>query len=46
MDHDCALAAVYEPVRKEVKGFKIDPLGGHYFYEVSLAGNKHQLRLN
>jgi dipeptide transport system substrate-binding protein len=31
-----AHSVVYEPVRKEVKGFKIDPLGGHYFYGVSL----------
>lgn len=31
-----AHSVVYEPIRKEVKGFKIDPLGGHYFYNVSL----------
>jgi dipeptide transport system substrate-binding protein len=31
-----AHSIVYEPVRREVKGYKIDPLGGHYFYDVSL----------
>jgi len=31
-----AHSVVYEPVRKEVKGYKIDPLGGHYFSGVSL----------
>ncbi|WP_026972993.1 ABC transporter substrate-binding protein [Aliagarivorans marinus] len=31
-----AHSVVYKPVRKEVQGFKIDPLGGHHFYEVSL----------
>lgn len=31
-----AHSVVYEPIRKEVKGYKIDPLGGHYFYQVSL----------
>ncbi|RUM51497.1 MAG: ABC transporter substrate-binding protein, partial [Marinomonas sp.] len=31
-----AHSVVYEPIRKEVKGYKIDPLGGHYFYNVSL----------
>ncbi len=31
-----AHSVVYEPVRKEVKGYKIDPLGEHYFYNVSL----------
>lgn len=30
-----AHSVVYEPIRKEVKGYKIDPLGGHYFYNVS-----------
>lgn len=31
-----AHSVVYKPVRKEVTGFKIDPLGGHYFYGVDL----------
>lgn len=31
-----AHSVVYEPIRKEVQGYKIDPLGGHYFYNVSL----------
>ena len=31
-----AHSIVYQPLRKEVKGYKIDPLGGHYFYGVSL----------
>jgi dipeptide transport system substrate-binding protein len=31
-----AHSVVYQPLRKEVKGYKIDPLGGHYFYGVSL----------
>jgi dipeptide transport system substrate-binding protein len=31
-----AHSVTYQPVRKEVQGFKIDPLGGHYFYGVSL----------
>ncbi|WP_425642683.1 ABC transporter substrate-binding protein [Marinomonas gallaica] len=31
-----AHSVVYEPIREEVKGYKIDPLGGHYFYNVSL----------
>lgn len=31
-----AHSVVYEPVRKEVQGYKIDPLGGHYFYNVSI----------
>lgn len=31
-----AHSIVYEPVRKEVEGFVIDPLGGHYFSGVSL----------
>lgn len=30
-----ANSVVYVPVRKNVKGFKIDPLGGFYFYTVS-----------
>jgi dipeptide transport system substrate-binding protein len=30
-----ANSVVYVPVRKDVKGFKIDPLGGFYFYNVS-----------
>ncbi|MEL0635473.1 MULTISPECIES: ABC transporter substrate-binding protein [Marinomonas] len=30
-----ANSVVYVPVRKNVKGFKIDPLGGFYFYNVS-----------
>ena len=32
-----AHSVVYEPIRKEVQGYKIDPLGGHYFYNVSLS---------
>ncbi|ASJ70289.1 ABC transporter substrate-binding protein [Granulosicoccus antarcticus] len=32
-----AHSVVYEPVRKEVQNYKIDPLGGHIFYGVSLA---------
>ncbi len=32
-----AHSVVYEPVRKEVKNFVIDPLGGHYFSGVSLT---------
>jgi dipeptide transport system substrate-binding protein len=31
-----AHSVVFEPVRKEVKGYVIDPLGGHNFYGVSL----------
>ena len=31
-----AHSVVYEPIRNEVKGYKIDPLGGHYFSDVSL----------
>jgi dipeptide transport system substrate-binding protein len=31
-----AHSVVFEPVRKEVKGYVIDPLGGHNFYSVSL----------
>jgi len=30
-----AHSVVYEPIRKEVKGYKVDPLGGHFFYNVS-----------
>ena len=30
-----AHSVVYEPIRKEVKGYKVDPLGGHYFHSVS-----------
>ncbi|KZN14355.1 ABC transporter substrate-binding protein [Marinomonas sp. TW1] len=30
-----AHSVVYEPISKDVKGYKIDPLGGHYFYNVS-----------
>lgn len=32
-----AHSVVYEAVRKEVRGYKLDPLGGHIFYGVSLA---------
>lgn len=32
-----AHSVVFEPVRKEVQGFKIDPFGGHIFYGVDLA---------
>ncbi len=32
-----AHSVVYEPVRKEVQNYKIDPFGGHIFYGVSLA---------
>ncbi|MGL5045364.1 MAG: ABC transporter substrate-binding protein, partial [Plesiomonas sp.] len=31
-----AHSVVYEPVRKEVQGYKVDPLGKHHFYGVSL----------
>jgi len=31
-----AHSTVYEPVRKEVKNYVVDPLGGHYFAQVSL----------
>lgn len=31
-----AHSVVFEPLRPEVKGYKIDPLGGHIFYGVSL----------
>jgi len=31
-----AHSVVFEPVRKEVKGYIIDPLGGHHFKQVSL----------
>ncbi len=31
-----AHSIVTEPVRKEVKNYKIDPLGGHIFYQVDL----------
>jgi dipeptide transport system substrate-binding protein len=32
-----AHSVVFEPVRQEVKNYKIDPLGGHIFYGVELA---------
>ncbi|PIE10147.1 MAG: ABC transporter substrate-binding protein [Rhodobacterales bacterium] len=32
-----AHSVVYEPIRNEVQGYKIDPFGGHHFYGVSLA---------
>jgi dipeptide transport system substrate-binding protein len=32
-----AHSVVFKPVRREVQGFKIDPLGGHVFYGVDLA---------
>ncbi len=31
-----AHSIVFEPVRKEVKGYRIDPFGGHIFYGVDL----------
>lgn len=31
-----AHSTVYEPVRKEVKGYVVDPLGKHHFDNVSL----------
>ncbi|OKL43073.1 ABC transporter substrate-binding protein [Pseudovibrio exalbescens] len=31
-----AHSIVFEPVSKRVEGYKIDPLGGHYFYPVDL----------
>ncbi|MDH5189227.1 MAG: ABC transporter substrate-binding protein, partial [Rhodospirillaceae bacterium] len=31
-----AHSVVFEPLRKEVQGYKIDPFGGHNFYGVSL----------
>jgi dipeptide transport system substrate-binding protein len=31
-----AHSVVFKPVRKEVKGFKIDPFGGHVFYGVDI----------
>jgi dipeptide transport system substrate-binding protein len=33
-----ANSVVYEPIRKEVKGYKIDYFGGHIFYGVDIAG--------
>lgn len=32
-----AHSVVFEPIRSEVQGYKIDPFGGHRFYGVSLA---------
>lgn len=32
-----AHSIVNQPIRKEVKGFKVDPLGGNYFYEVDIV---------
>ena len=31
-----AHSTVYEPVRKEVKGYVVDPLGKHHFDNVSI----------
>ena len=31
-----AHSVVFMPMRKEVRGYKIDPFGGHVFYGVSL----------
>ncbi|PLN92369.1 ABC transporter substrate-binding protein, partial [Klebsiella pneumoniae] len=31
-----AHSTVYEPVRKEVKGYVVDPLGKHHFDNVSV----------
>ncbi len=28
---------VYEPMRKDVQNYKVDPFGGHYFYGVDLS---------
>ncbi len=33
-----AHSVVFVPVRDEVVGYKVDPLGGHYFYGVDLEG--------
>ncbi len=33
-----AHSRVFEPIRKEVKNYKIDPFGGHIFYGVDLEG--------
>jgi dipeptide transport system substrate-binding protein len=33
-----AHSVVFMPVRKEVVGYKIDPVGGHIFYGVDLQG--------
>lgn len=32
-----AHSVVYEPIRKDVHGYKVDPFGLHYFYGVSLS---------
>ena len=32
-----AHSVVFEPIREEVQGYRIDPLGGHVFYGVDLA---------
>ena len=32
-----AHSVVYEPIRKEVQDYRIDPFGGHIFYGVTLA---------
>ena len=32
-----AHSVVHEPVRANVRGYRVDPLGGHYFYGVWLA---------
>ena len=31
-----AHSTVFEPVRKEVSGYKVSPLGRHEFYEVNV----------
>ncbi|MHA1564206.1 MAG: ABC transporter substrate-binding protein [Alphaproteobacteria bacterium] len=33
-----AHSRVFEPIRKEVKNYKIDPFGGHIFYGVDIEG--------
>jgi dipeptide transport system substrate-binding protein len=33
-----AHSVVFQPMRKEVKNFKIDPFGGHIFYGVDIEG--------
>ncbi len=33
-----AHSVVFEPMRKEVKNYKIDPFGGHIFYGVDIEG--------
>ena len=37
-----AHSMVYEPVRREVQGYRIDPFGGHIFYGVDLRSELDQ----